>query len=280
MIINSELPIKMLGTEYDLNEYEFVLFHLYKTNKKYKKYFKDLRKSDPERLMIFDNSAYEFFIKGETLDMDEYVKAIRELKPQMYILPDVLMDEKKTIKGTFEFLEKYGDQIPKGCQPLAVIQGKTEEEIMDCYKKFYEKGLTRMAVPFHNSFFKEIGEQPDNPIWIESEFYERYYNISDDVKYGIGRACFMWKYREEFRKLDYVHILGSHCPVEKLFYIKDWDSMDTGYPVKLGYMGIKLLHEDGKPNVLIDDMLNFDPVKDESKAKLIRNNVMIFKNLV
>ena len=62
----------MLDNNNELNEYDFVLFDLYKTNQKYREYFLNQRKEHPERLMIFDNSAYEFFVKGESLDVGEF----------------------------------------------------------------------------------------------------------------------------------------------------------------------------------------------------------------
>ena len=55
--INSEIPLCMLDNNNELNEYDFVLFDLYKTNQKYREYFLNQRKEYPERLMIFDNSA-------------------------------------------------------------------------------------------------------------------------------------------------------------------------------------------------------------------------------
>ena len=66
---NSELPLCMLHRNIDLNSYDFVLFHLYKENEQYRNYYKNLRKNFAERLMIFDNSAYEFYVKGEPLDL-------------------------------------------------------------------------------------------------------------------------------------------------------------------------------------------------------------------
>jgi hypothetical protein len=107
MLINSELPICMLDRNNDLNEYDFVLFHLYISNKEYREFYWKQRLSQPNRLMILDNSAYEFFIKGETLDMDTFVRVINELQPDMYILPDTLMNMDKTLKDTREFLSKY-----------------------------------------------------------------------------------------------------------------------------------------------------------------------------
>ena len=60
MLINSELPLTMLKENATLNEYDFVLFHLYQQHPEYRDYYKEMRRSNPKRLMIFDNSTYEY----------------------------------------------------------------------------------------------------------------------------------------------------------------------------------------------------------------------------
>ena len=82
--INSELPLTMLDRNVELNEYDFVLFHLYKAFPAYREYYKNLRKTHPDRTMILDNSAYEFFVKGEKLDLEEYANAVIDLCPVSY----------------------------------------------------------------------------------------------------------------------------------------------------------------------------------------------------
>ena len=68
MKINSELPLCMLSCNNQLNEYDFVLFHLYESNQSYKEYFLNQRINHRDRIMIFDNSAYEYYIKGENFN--------------------------------------------------------------------------------------------------------------------------------------------------------------------------------------------------------------------
>ena len=76
---------------------------------------------------------------------------------------------------------------------------------------------------------------------------------------------------------DHVHLLGSHCPFEKMFYGDEVDTMDTGYPVKLGMKGEQLLKESKKPNIIIDEFLNDD--LDPYIRERIILNVMKFKGL-
>lgn len=280
MKINSELPLQMLKDNYDLNEYDFVLFHLYISNEEYREYYKSMRRVHPDRTMILDNSAYEFFIKGEKLDLMQFKVAIEDLKPDYYILPDVLMDQQATLDGIQEFCNTC---IPLNCdaEPIAVAQGKTEEELVECLHIYGDEGIDAICIPFHNSFFKDLGQQViDDDISMIYESFMDAYNIddiddiTDDMKYAMGRVRFFVKYWFIIKTFEYVHMLGSHCPYEKHFY-HEIDSMDTGYPVKLAHECIMLGKEKSKPSTIIDDFLTNKITVTE--RKLIHVNIERFK---
>lgn len=275
MKINSELPICLLNQNIDINEYDFVLFHLFESCSEYRDYYMKLRESHPERLMILDNSAYEYFIQHKSLDMDKFTMSIKNLQPDMYILPDVLMDKDATITGTKIFLDKYSNMIIdeySKTKPLAVVQGNTEDELMDCAKIYNDLGIDNIAIPFHNSFFKDM----DVRKVVRDRFAEIFKidEFSIDVKYSMGRVEFMLKNGQYLKqKFKHIHMLGSHHPVEKVFY-NDFDTMDTGYPVKCGYVG-KTIYGQDKPDVIIDDFFYEDlssGVKD-----LIIQNILDFR---
>ena len=277
--INSELPMCMLHRNNVINEYDFVLFHLYVSNDEYRKYYLEQRKIAPKRKMIFDNSAYEFYVKGEGLNLPEFFEAICELKPDFYILPDVLMSKEKTIKGVTKFLEHYDVDIREyapDSHPMAVAQGDTEEELIECLSLYKEMGITCVAIPFHNTFFKEMGKDvlPE----IEEIFckFHNTTNITVDMRYAMGRVKFSRKHFAFLSTFDKVHMLGSHSVAEKMFY--DWvDTMDTGYPVKCAIEGHMLGMEPHKPEVIIDEFLDKDlPL---ATQYLIETNVLKFRNL-
>lgn len=278
MITNSELPLTMLKENNELNQYDFVLFHLYQSNAKYREYYQKQRINHPDRLMIFDNSAYEFFVKGEELNLHEYYEAVCELKPDMYILPDVLMNKEKTLEGVAQFLELYtlGIGLNTGkSQPLAVAQGMTENDLLDCLKQYKSLNIKNVAIPFHNSFFKDKGERVAGEV--EEAFLVAYgWPLTPDHLYAMGRVQFMRDHKDELKEFDWIHILGSHCPLEKIFY-SDWDSMDTGYPVKCAIAGVKLGWEIEKPNIIIDEFLN--KRLDKQTKTLIRENVQKFRDM-
>ena len=272
MKINCELPNCLLELNNDLNEYDFVLFHLYKSDPIYKKYYKEQRLKYPERLMIFDNSAYEFYIKGEVLNLQEYTIAIDELKPDYYILPDKLMDFTTTFDYVDDFLGNY-KIFNKKSQPMGVIQGKNEAELMKSIYKYTLRGIDAIAIPFHLKFYTEFGQ---NNIEIVQNFKEMFGVLNDDHKYSIGRINFIEKHKEILKNFEHIHILGSHYPLEKIYY-NDFQTMDTGYPVKCGVVGYKLFEEPSKPDIIIDDFMNEE--FSTHINNLITNNVEAFKLL-
>jgi len=297
--INCELPLQtLLEQNMKLNEYDFVLFHLYQSHPAYREYYRTLRKEHPERVMIFDNSAYEYFIKGEKLDVVAFRRAIEELNPTFYILPDVLMDKAKTLDGVNNFINEGLPEVDS--EPLAIIQGNTKREMIDCLEMYKTFGISNIGIPFHNSFYcKWAGiDWPSMfRMWNPKALFEKYpflnvfkefckvYDtipslemgelIPKDIQYAVGRVHFINDIRKKLEDFDYVHILGSHCPFEINFY-KDFNSMDTGYPVKLALAGKLLGTEEEKPNTIIDDFFekHIDPVTTDQ----IVRNINIFKS--
>lgn len=293
--INSELPITLLK-EYNekLNDFDLILFHLYVSEPEYKKYYDDLHEYDPLRMMILDNSAYEFFIKGEELDLNEYERVIKSFKPQYYVLPDTLMNKERTMQDVNTFrqihqknIEEYFREIDEVCpQPIAVVQGNTIREFNECLVELLEMGYKNISFPFHNTFFKDEFKVCDKDISLKFS-RNGYRKITEDVRYAMGRCMWLKHYGLSILqpngepRYDMLHFLGSHCPVEKKYYntiFKDNDniSMDTGYPVKCGINFIELGTEKEKPNVIIDEFMH-DSLE-EPIVNTIVNNVMKFKN--
>lgn len=292
---NSELPITLLNKYNEkLNDFDLVLFHLYISEPEYKMYFDSMREKHPERRMILDNSAYEFFVKGQSLDLDKYKEAIINLNPDYYILPDTLMNREKTIMDVLEFehnqrreIEKYFGGLEEGApQPIAVVQGNSIDEFNRCLSMLLNLGYKNIALPFHNSFFKEEIDECDGEI--AYEFATAGYNIcTEDVRYAMGRCMWIKHWGMDLLTYDgrplynMIHFLGSHCPAEKkylktLFSENSQVSMDTGYPVKCAIEGEVLGKEKGKPDIIIDDFM-----LDEfsmSEQRLIEDNVNTFRN--
>lgn len=281
MRINSELPNQLLPYNNDLNEYDFVLYHLYISNERYREYYLNQRREHPNRLMILDNSAYEFFVKGEVLNKELYVDVINELKPNIYILPDSLMDFEKTIHDTKDFLDRFRHDVGLS-KPMAVVQGDSVGELLACMALYDEWEIESVAIPFHNSFYKNVEKWSTYFYQSVSDLFRRKYGkLTQDMMYAIGRVCFVLNFEQYFssRHIKHIHFLGSHCPLEKSWY-KDvllgrMKTMDTGYPVKCALAGYKLLEEPEKPNIIIDEFI--DKELDVEVVDLIKTNMGIFK---
>lgn len=280
MKINSELPMCMLGENNKINGIDFILHHLLQSNEEYRKFWMNRDKS---RVSILDNSGYEYYIKGETVDMSKFVEDILELKPTYYILPDYLMRKESTLSSSSFFLgfhatvdSPYGtmNRFPDS-KPMGVLQGNSVEDFAECmsyYKTWndtYIIPLEAIAIPFHNGFFKEMKVDDD----IVADFLDVYDEITEDHRYAMGRIQYVRDHFEELRQFKYVHFLGSHCPLEVMYY-KDFESMDTAYPVKLAVERVTLGDETHKPTTLIDDF--FEDELEEGVKQMIRDNVDIF----
>lgn len=284
---NSELPITLLKSHNEkLNDFDLLLFHLYVSEPEYKDYYTKLHHDNPNREMIFDNSAYEFFIKGEVLDLEEYGEAIDEFDPQYFVLPDTLMDMERTVVDVKSFIEKFPKYFEHNShtttlpKPIAVIQGNSAVEFTKCLYLYKDMGVDNIAIPFHNTFLKDdYGDTVyDQDILYNFTKYG-YTKMTDDLKYAIGRCIWVKDNLNELGMFDKLHFLGSHCPAEKGYYETlgmHNTTMDTGYPVKCAIEGYKLGEEPEKPNIIIDQFMH-DKLDDKT-IDLIETNINTFKS--
>lgn len=278
ILTNSELPLCMLEDNVKLNDFDLVLYHLFESNERYKQYYLNIRKQYPERLMILDNSAYEFYIQGKVCDFDKLVECIILLKPNYYILPDTLMNYSETISKSSNFLNKYNEVIDHKTngksRPMAVLQGNCIEEFEQCIDKYIDLGIKAIAIPFHNSFYCDLWNGYDM-----HPFLKVYKQVNKDIEYAAGRVHLIKKINAHIGShFEWIHMLGSHCPYEKYVVNESVvNSMDTGYPVKCGYEGYLLGQEPQKPNIIIDDF--FEEDLSEQQKTIIAQNVKIFHQL-
>lgn len=273
---NCELPLCMLEHNLNLNDYDFVLFHLYEKDAHYRTYYNEIRNVCPDRLMILDNSAYELFITGEEFDIIKFVDVICGLKPDYYILPDKLMD----MEGTKHLVEEFISYIPHiqqyspNSKPMGVLQGNGYIDFSTLLHVYKTNNIKAIAIPFHNDWYKDVLID-DDLYW---EFVEEFGGNNIDADYARGRVQIVRNISHWFGDFDHIHLLGTHQPFEKKYYKRfAIDTMDTGYPVKLALEGVKLGTEISKPNTIIDDFMN--DYLDKDVRDLIKENIMEFKRL-
>lgn len=262
----------MMSENEKLNDYDFVLFHLYIKSEAYRQYYLTMRCLQPGRLMILDCSAYEYYVSKQELPAAEFARVISELKPDYYICPDTLMDMDKTLDDTMEFLSEYKQNV--GSEPMAVAQGNTPQELVHCLMQYYKLGLKAVAIPFHNSFFVDYGDVDERSYLA---FHPAVRSWNDDMAYAAGRMHFVTEIAYLLKEFDHVHLLGSHCVIEHGYYPTDIvNTMDTGYPVKCAIAGYELFSEPHKPDIIIDDFL--DDNLSEPTKELIRSNIYKFRS--
>lgn len=262
-----ELPLQMMDENDNLNDYDFILFHLLE-NESYKNHF-----LNSSRFKILDNSAYEFFVRGKKLDLEKFNNAIVEQNPNYFILPDVLMDVDETLKKTEVFLDDFWSGTS---EPIGVLQGNSLDDFFWCLDFYESRNIEAIGIPFHNTFFSE-----QNPPEAQLQHLVNIYGkITKDHLYALGRYNIMVQLRPYLRKFKHVHLLGSHCPFEFGFYRGEmWSSlktMDTGYPTKCGIQGIKIGTENSKPTIIIDDFLYINI--DKTQREMISENIKITKH--
>lgn len=274
-----ELPKCMLEYEDTLNDYDFVLYHQYLKDETYRNNYLNKRKTHPDRMMILDNSAYEFFVSGEKFIEEDFIRVIKELKPTYYIVPDVLMDYQKT----FENFMRWIEIVPtiSDSQPYFVPQGRTFDEFMDCAARMsslirFNNLPKNFCIPFHNDFFLDRNKLYSTKI---KRLIFRRRELTKDEEYAYGRIVLMDKLTSLYPNYTF-HMLGSHNPIEIMYYdiFDNIISFDSGYPVKLAISGIKLGEEKEKPNVIIDDFYGTN--LSDSVKELIIYNVNEMRDLI
>ena len=259
MLVSHESPISILDKSREYNDYDYALVHLFETHPEYYEFFKTSVKVG--RQVLLDNSIFEL---GESFDQDKFAKYVKELKPNYYIVPDVLEDGYSTIHSFHNFIKKYPD-LP-GLK-IGVVQGKTYDELVDCYK-YMSDHADYIAISFDYSYYVATGMGKTK---LERFSSGRYSLIQDLKREGI------------WNKFKPHHLLG--CSLAKEFYLYRDDpsirSVDTSNPV---VAGIKELRYNGnlglndKPSIKLADLIDHQVTDTEMED--IEYNVKEFKKIV
>ncbi len=259
MLVSHESPISILKDSRDYNDYDYALVHLFETHPEYYNFFKDSKKLG--RQVLLDNSIFEL---GKSFDSIKFAKYIKELKPNFYIVPDVLEDGYETIKSFHNFVNEYTD-LP-GLK-IGVVQGKTYDELVDCYK-YMSDNADYIAISFDYSYYLVTGIGKSK---LERYSSGRYTFINDLKREGIWN-----NYKPH-------HLLG--CSLAKEFNLYNNDrtirSVDTSNPV---VAGIKELRYNGnlgledKPSIKLADLIDHQVT--DSEMENIEYNVNEFKGII
>lgn len=253
-IISHEIPHSLaeaeLSGKYNINDYLFVLLHRYRDDEQYRKIVDAY-----SGFKILDNSCFEL---GEAMSNELIAEYVDIIKPDVFVLPDVLGNKDKTLERSHEFLIKYPKLESKA---MAVIQGDSYQEFADCYDEFNNcyHDLAMIGIPFCFNWAFKQGMAPFEHAMERVKLIDFLVNelyIDTTVKH---------------------HLLGTWCSLEFQLYKKyKWVySVDTSNPIAAGIEGdvYPIIH---KPKVKFDSFV--DMPLHELNIDAILRNVEIFRD--
>lgn len=252
--IAHECPKSIFSEIQKETDYDYFLVHLME-DPEYRALY-DKSKAEG-RTTYLDNSIFEL---GTAFDMDKFAEWVRILQPDYYIVPDALEDVGKTARNMSKWIDDYADLPGKR---VGVIQGKTWEELKDCYQ-FMAERVDMIAISFDYSYYLETVPNPNK--WM-SYTLGRVKLLGDLVKEGI------------IDETKEHHLLGTALYWEGIFYQNyPWiTSVDTSNPVVFGIKDRE--YGDGfitdKPTQKLVEFIDF-PVQDININK-IKNNTLNFR---
>ena len=223
--IAHEAPIDIFEEVQRVTDYDYALVHLLEQNGRYRDTFERAVKKGRE--VILDNSIFEL---EEAFEADRFAMWVERLKPTWYIIPDALEDAEKTMQQAYNWIKTYKD-IPG--KKIGVVQGKTYQEIKDCYRAMDKIAKVDMiAISFDYSYYTDSVPHPNKYV---SWMLGRVKLLGDLVRDGI------------INKDKPHHLLGCGLPQEFSFYKHaDYNfiySLDTSNPVVHGLKGIEYAQE-------------------------------------
>ena len=218
MKISHESPLALLPVSRAYNDYDYALVHLFERFPEYYKFFEE--SLGLGRTVILDNSIFEL---GTAFDADEFYKWVLKLNPTYYIIPDVFDDSEATIHNVREWKRKYGKI--HDCQEMAVAQGATPEDFLECYQSLYKMGIPMIAFPVNSKSY--LNNKPYSP------------QAMMEGRYMMINMCLSWLRMQVPVMPVKHHLLGLSLPQEVGLYknMPEIVSIDTSNPVLHGMEG-------------------------------------------
>jgi len=260
--IAHESPKSIFEEVQRYTDYDYALVHLFEEDEEYLKQFKEAILKGRE--VILDNSIFELEEAFDAVKFDQWVK---EIKPSWYIVPDALEDADKTCEQMEDWNDKgYGYE---GSGKIGVVQGKTYEEIVDCYNYMNkEANVDMIAISFDYSYYTNSVPHANKYV---SWMLGRVKLLGDLLRDGV------------INKDKPHHLLGCSLPQEFSFYKHaEYNfiySLDTSNPVVHGIKGIQYKQEGlwDKESQKLFELINHDINEEELIS--IKYNLTKFRQL-
>ena len=258
--IAHEAPIDIFDEVQRLTDYDYALVHLLEENGRYRDTFEHAIKKGRE--VILDNSIFEL---EEAFEADRFAIWVERLKPTWYIVPDALENAEKTMQQAANWFKNYSHVPGKS---IGVVQGKTYQEIRDCYRAMDEiANVDMIAISFDYSYYRESVPHPN-----------KY------VSWMLGRVKLLGDLERDniINKDKPHHLLGCGLPQEFSFYKHadyNWIySLDTSNPVVHGIKNIPYGPEGlwSKESQKLHELIDY-PLENLD-INLILDNIKSFRN--
>lgn len=262
MKISHETPICLLERSLTFNDYQYCLVHLLDEQPEYLQHFENCRDNGVH--VLLDNSIFEL---GTAFDSKKFSYWVERLRPNEYIIPDVLEDCMGTIENVLSWcLNEKTDKLPG--KKIGVVQGKSYEEMVACYSVL-DKFCDKIAFSFDYSWYQEL-----------------YPHRNKLYSWSVGRMILIRRLLNDgvINTNKPHHLLGCSLPSEFSYYPKDWtwlESLDTSNPIVYGISeevtnyGYKVK---SKPSIKLFELINHKMTNKEIEE--VAKNVEIFKDIV
>ena len=266
MKVSHESPISILSESRKYNDFDYALVHLFEQYPEYYSFFKSAR-DIYNREVLLDNSIFEL---GKAFDSEKFYQAALDIKPNMFIVPDVLEDADRTVES-WQAFESKTDAIKSSFYTKAIgaVQGKTWKDLVDCYK-FMVDSADMIAISFDYSYYQTTG-----------------YGRTEWERYCSGRQRFIidlinsniWDWSKPH------HLLGCSLAKEFRFYVDrniyNIVSCDTSNPIVCAIFGLKYDADYGlsnKPTAKLADLIT-SKISPE-QLELVNYNTAMFKKII
>lgn len=261
LTIFHEAPLAIFDDVQKVTGGDYFLANVFETDPEYLEKAKESVAKG--RKTILDNGVFEL---GTAMDLRNFLKWIQILKPEYYIVPDVLEDGEGTIKNMVAWIEMYGSEVPEGCKAIGVAQGKDIGDFQACYDFMSTNPFVKkIALSFDFSWFcrKFTCEHPNRL-----------------VRFTEGRKALLTFLNNSgtVNREKPHHLLGCSLPFEFGFYKNNpefdfIESIDTSNPVVAGLKGLRYVPGFGlgeKPSEKLYTMIKSD-VTPKQKEDILYN---------
>jgi len=255
-----EAPIYYMDLVDKVTDGTYFLVHLFPENEEYLD--RAIKLGKTERHTILDNSVFEL---EAAFDSEGFAHWIDLTSPTEYIIPDVLEDADQTIANVLDWNENHKRYVCRSSKSIGVVQGKSYEEIVRCYKEI-EPLVDKVAISFDYSFYREVrGADWDGVNKLELWKFGRRALIARLQRDGI------------INRSKPHHLLGASIYDEfQTYQGLNWiDSVDTSSPVMWAMEKKLYTNEIYKPKAKLFTLIDFKPSSIEEDlditSKMVQN---------